>query len=145
MTTALETYHSLSPLYQLSKADLQSLAEKQIEEINDSGSAEQAYAFLHKITTLCDLVKKGISESAINEIEKGNDTAFGLKMQKMGKTTYDYSNDAKHVKLKTEIVNHEMMLKALKSKLTVVDDETGEVTEYYPPIKKVSDFIKTTF
>jgi hypothetical protein len=141
--TALQTYQSLNPLYELSKADLQSLSDRQIEEILDSGSAEQAYAFLHKITTLCDLVKKGILESVINEVEKGNDSAFGLKMKKMGKTTYDYSNDAKHVALKTEISNHEMMLKALKSKLTVVDDETGEIKEYCPPIKKVSDYIKT--
>lgn len=145
MKTSLELYEGISPIQELSKVDIIDLANRQIDEINDSGSAEKAYAFLHKITTLCDLVKKGISESAINEIAKGNDSAFGIKMQKMGKSTYDYSNDAKHEQLKEELKDREELLKALKGKFSFLDETTGEVIELRPPIRKVSDYIKTTF
>jgi hypothetical protein len=141
----LQAYESLNPLAEMSKGDLKILSDRQVAEILESGSAEQAFAFLFKIKTLCENVIDGIKESAINEIEKGNDSAFGIKLKKMGKTTYDYSNDLKHVGLKAELSSHEAMLKALKGKLTVVDDETGEITTYYPPIKKVSDYIKTEY
>lgn len=143
--TALDTYQSLNPLYDMSKADLVSLSERQIEEINDSGSAEQAFAFLHKLSTLCDLVKKGITDSALNEIEKGNDSAFGLKMKKASKSTYDYSNNPLYNKLKNDLDAHTDFLKGLKQKITEVDPETGEITEHLPPIKKYSTFIKCEF
>ena len=143
--TALQTYESLNPLYELSKADLISLSERQIEEINDSGSAEKAFAFLHKITTLCDLVKKGILDSVINEVEKGNDSAFGLKMKVMSKATNDYSNNPLYLKLKNDLDTHTDFLKGLKQKITEVDPETGEITEHLPPIKKYSTYIKTEF
>ena len=141
----LTIYEGISPIQKLSKSEIVGLANRQIDEINDSGSAEKAYAFLHKITTLCDLVKKGIVESAINEIEKGNDSAFGIKLSKASKSTYDYSNDEIHVKLKAEISDREQLLKALKGKFSFLDETTGEVIELRPPIRKVSDYIKTEF
>ena len=143
--TALDTYQSLNPLYQMSKADIITLAEKQIEEINDSGSAEQAFAFLHKLSTLCDAVKKGITDSALTEIEKGNDSAFGLKMKKQERSVNDYSNNPLYNKLKGDLDTHTDFLKGLKQKITEVDPETGEITEHLPPIKKYSTFIKTEF
>lgn len=129
----------------MSKADIQTLAKKQIEEINDSGSAEQAFAFLEKVSTLCEVVQKGILQSVINEVEKGNDSAFGLKMKVVSKGTPNYTNNALWNKLKTDLDTHTDFLKGLKQKITEVDPETGEITEHLPPIKKYSTYIKTEF
>jgi len=145
MTNTLQTYSSLSNINELSKKDLQALAKAQINEILDADSPEIAFAFLHKITTLCDTVKKGIMEAAITEVEKGNNHAFGIKMAIANKSTYDYSNNELYNKLKEQLETHTEFLKKLKTKITEVDDETGEITVHYPPLKKVSTYIKSEF
>mgnify|MGYP000255181868 FL=1 len=143
--TTLATYNSLDSITQLGKEEITALAEKQIQEILDAGSAEQAYAFLHKVGLMIDTVKNGIKDSAITEIERGNNHAFGVKLIKMSKTTNDYSTDPTHVALKQQLASHETFLKSLKAATTLLNENTGELTTYSPPIKKISDYIKTEF
>lgn len=145
MSNVLQTYNSLNPIAELSKSDLVQLSEKQIEEIIEAGSSEQAYAFLHKVETLCKLVKDGIVSSAIEEIEKGNDFAFGIKMKAQQRTTLSFKNSVIWNRLNDEISIHEAFLKGLKHEITEVDTDTGELIKHEPPVKKVSFFVKTEF
>jgi hypothetical protein len=145
MINPLAIYEELSPLYKISKADLLSLAKRQSEFILESGSSEQAFAFLKKISDLVDKVMSEIKHDAMAEIAKGNNFAHGVKMSVAGKTTYDYSNDPVWADLKAKIKEREDFLRSIKYFIDVLDDETGEVTRVMQAGKKVSDYIKTEF
>ena len=145
MNNPLAIYEELSPLYKISKADLLSLAKRQSEFILESGSSEQAFAFLKKISDLVDKVMSEIKEDAMAEIAKGNNFAHGVKMSVAGKTTYDYSNDPVWADLKAKMKEREDFLKSIKFFIDVLDEETGEVTRVMQAGKKVSDYIKTEF
>lgn len=145
MTNPLAIYEELSPLYKFTKAQSKSLVKSQIEYIIESGSSEQAFAFLKKIKELVDPVLEGIKETAINEVRKGNDFAHGVKMTVKGKTTYDYSRDPIWKKLKEKIKQREDYLKSLNFFQDVFDQETGEVTRVFQAGKKVSDYIECEF
>ena len=145
MNNPLAIYEELSPLYKISKADLLSLAKRQSEFILESGSSEQAFAFLKKISDLVDKVMSEIKEDAMAEIAKGNNFAHGVKMSVAGKTTYDYSKDPVWADLKAKIKEREDFLKSIKYFIDVLDEQTGEVTRVMQASKKVSDYIKTEF
>ena len=145
MNNPLAIYEELSPLYKISKADLLSLAKRQSEFILESGSSEQAFAFLKKISDLVDKVMSEIKEDAMAEIAKGNNFAHGVKMTIAGKTTYDYSNDPVWADLKAKIKEREDFLRSIKYFIDVLDEQTGEVTRVMQAQKKVSDYIKSEF
>jgi hypothetical protein len=145
MNNPLAIYEELSPLYKITKADLLSLAKRQSEFILESGSSEQAFAFLKKISDLVDKVMSEIKEDAMAEIAKGNNFAHGVKMSVAGKTTYDYSSDPVWADLKAKIKEREDFLKSIKFFIDVLDEQTGEVTRVMQAGKRVSDYIKTEF
>ncbi len=143
----LKSYDSLSNLTTFSKSDLVYLSEKQAEEIKESGSTEQAYAFLIKAKTLIDGTIDQIKEDAIGEVLKGNNSAFGISMKIQGKTTYEYKHDPTWVRLKKELTDYEELMKDKLGKyanMNLVDDD-GELKDVKPAVKKVSDYIKCEF
>ncbi|MCR9066769.1 MAG: hypothetical protein NXI00_22555, partial [Cytophagales bacterium] len=88
------------------------------------------------------------------EVVKGLDHAFGVKMTKSQSTRYDYSgcqdpelNDlTKELAILTEKIKaRESFLKGLKKPLTVIDEETGDISKIFPPVKLSTDVIKCTF
>ncbi len=143
----LRAYDSLSSLGAYSKADLISLAQSQSNEIIESGSPEQAYAFLHKVKTVIETTLEKIKESAINEVTKGNNSAFGVSMKVQSNAVYSYKHDPKWLELKKALTDYEELMKDKLGKyanMNLVDDQ-GELKDVKPAIKKVSEFIKTEF
>jgi hypothetical protein len=155
MSDLLKQYQSLTPTIEgCSKADLTNLAIKQANEIIENGSSEIAFAAFTKIEHLIAETKKRIREDAFNEVLKGNDLAFGVKMLVMAATRYDYSEcgDAEleyyegEAKECAELISdRKNFLKGLKSSIVTVDEATGETSKIFPPVKLVTDTIKTKF
>jgi hypothetical protein len=145
MKNPLSIYEQFSPLYNISKAGLKSLAKEQADYILESGSSEKAFAFLKKISELIDKVVDGIKDDALEEVRKGNNFAHGVKMSVVGKTTYDYSQDKVWQDLKAKIKDREEFLKSIPFYLDTFNEETGEVVRIVQAGKKVSDYIKSEF
>ena len=145
MRNPLAIYEQFSPLYDISKAGLKSLAKEQADYILESGSSEKAFAFLKKISELIDKVVDGIKDDALEKVRKGNNFAHGVKMSVVGKTTYDYSKDAIWQDLKAKIKDREEFLKSIPFYLDTFNEETGEVVRIVQAGKKVSDYIKSEF
>jgi hypothetical protein len=143
----LEAYNSLSSLTTYSKAALVSLGEVQANEIIESGSSEQAYAFLYKVKTVIETTLEKIKESTINEVTKGNNSAFGVSMKVQSNAVYSYKHDPKWVELKKALTDYEELMKDKLGKyanMNLVDDQ-GELKDVKPAIKRTSEFIKTEF
>ena len=145
MRNPLAIYEQFSPLYDISKAGLKSLAKEQADYILESGSSEKAFAFLKKISELIDKVVDGIKDDALEEVRKGHNFAHGVKMSVVGKTTYDYSQDPTWQDLKAKIKDREEFLKSIPFYLDTFNEETGEVVRIVQAGKKVSDYIKSEF
>jgi len=155
MSNLLAQYQSLTPTIEgCSKADLTNLAKVQADEIIENGSSEIAYAGFTKMEHLIDETKKRIKEDAFNEVFKGNDSAFGVKMAVMAATRYDYSEcgdkeleglEAQAKECAEQISDRKNFLKGLKSSIVTVNEETGETSKIFPPVKLVTDAIKTKF
>jgi len=145
MKNPLAIYEQFSPLYNISKAGLKSLAKEQADYILESGSSEKAFAFLKKISELIDKVVDGIKDDALEEVRKGNNFAHGVKMSVVGKTTYDYSQDKTWQDLRAKIKDREEFLKSIPFYLDTFNEETGEVIRIVQAGKKVSDYIKSEF
>ena len=148
MSELLKQYQSLTPTIEgCSKADLTDLAKKQADEIIENGSSEIAFAALTKIEYLVKTTKDNIKKDAFTEVEKGNDSAFGVKLSTMGVTSYDYSKcgDKELEELEAKIKERKGFLKALKSSITILNEGTGETIKVFPPLKKVVDAVKAKF
>jgi hypothetical protein len=155
MSDLLSQYQSLTPTIEgCSKADLTNLAIKQANEIIENGSSEIAYAAFTKMEHLIAETKKRIKEDAFNEVFKGNDSAFGVKMAVMASTRYDYSGcgdkeleglEAKAKEYADKVSDKKNFLKGLKSSMVTIIEDTGETFKIFPPLKLVTDAIKTKF
>jgi hypothetical protein len=141
----LQSYESASSLSDYSKNDIIQLAIKQSDEIILAGSAEQAWAFLSKLELLISETKERIKNDAINEIDKGNDHAFGVKMKVQSRETTSFKNSKAWLKIEEKKKDFEKFLKSLSEPTSILDEETGEVIKHEPPVKSTSTFIKTDF
>ena len=108
--------------------------------------------FLGKLEFMSQSLEQAISqirEEIVGELEKyGTEAKVGVvrsgitfKLKENG-VKYDYSNSqlwqVKNAELnvvKEDVKSLEAQLKALKGKQTIVDEQTGECYENYPPIK----------
>ena len=137
----------MQPLYNLSKGAILNIANEQAKEILESGSAEIAYSFLSKIQFMIDETLEKIKESARNEIIKGNDFSFGVKMSIGSKITYSFDHDQTWCRIKGELKAHEDLMKdklVRYAKFNMVDEE-GEVLTIEPAVRKISEYIKKEF
>lgn len=141
----LQTYESVAPIAEYSKIDIEQLSSKQADEIILSGSAEKSWAFLSKLEYLIAQTKERIKESAIAEIDKGNDFGFGVKMKVFERETPSYKNSKTWLNLDAKKKDLEKFLKALKEPTTVYDEETSELITHEPPIVSSSTYIKNDF
>lgn len=141
----LQTYESVAPIAEYSKIDIEQLSSKQADEIILSGSAEKSWAFLSKLEYLIAQTKERIKESAIAEIDKGNDFGFGVKMRVFEREMPSYKNSKLWLKLDEQKKDLEFFLKSLKEPVSVLDESTGEVILHEPPTKSRSVYIKNEF
>ena len=101
MSDLLTTYNPLTTLLEgSSKEKIKEIAHRQAAAIMDAGTPEQAFALLSKVELLVKETKDRLKSEAYDEVVKGNDNAFGVKMSTMASTRYDYStcNDAELAK-----------------------------------------------
>lgn len=99
------------------------------------------------IERLIDAIDKPIKDAVLREASK-----FGKRFEHNGfrieetetGTSYDYSNDVIWNTLKEKIKEREAFLKTLKEPLSIVDEETGEITICVPPIKKSTTSLRFT-
>ena len=105
-----------------------------------------------------DAVMSSIREQMVDELHKyGNESKVGVmangvtfKLKETG-VKYDYSNTALWVQKKqaideltTELKSLEATLKSVQTKMTTVDEQTGEIIEFWQPIKSSKISVEIT-
>ena len=143
----LQAYDSLIPIIKYSSKELDLLVDNQVAEILESGSSEQSYAALSKFKKVIVKTLEGIKSDAISQINKGNNSAFGVSMKTQCKTTYEYDHDPTWLKLKKALTDYEELMKDKLGKYANMNlvDEEGELKDVKPAVRKQSEFIKTEF
>lgn len=144
---------------EMTKSKVEEIAGILVTEF-EFGSIEPLH-FLGRLEFLSQIIEKAkaeIREKSLDQLEKyGSEAKAGVKIQgiqfKIKETgvKYDYSNTEKWKILKSEIDEKneglkglEAQLKAIKSKQTIVDEETGEIMELNPPVKSSKTSIEIT-
>jgi len=128
-----------------------------IDLVNDGEvNPIQVATSLKAIETAIKAIKDGIGEAIEDEAAKESGSTFerdGHSYNVRNSSRYDYSDCGDPVLTKLtekasditeERKDRETLLKALKKPLSVVDDETGEIVEVYPPVKMSKTVVAIT-
>lgn len=142
---------NLNSIVTATKEDLTIAAKTIVRRVTEGYTSPIAViAQLKKVGKFTEAITedKSFKESLVNELLKqdGNKAGYGnMEIAYSTTSRYDYSNDAKWVELNRQLKEREAFLKGLPSTgKTEIDEETGEFTRVYPPVKKTSDVIKAT-
>jgi len=136
----------------LSKKEITQMAEAMMvnaDSINVIKLAAQSAKFQH----LASEIDKNIKEHLFSDLRKfegSKTTAYGIDFSEMeGGVKYDYSNTERWCNLQYEIdrlkfkqKEIEEFCRALKQKVSLFNEDTGELTDYYPPSKSSTTTIK---
>jgi len=136
----------------LSKKEIAQMAESFMANADAIDTVKLA-AQLAKFTLLSAEMDKHLKEHLFADLRKHKDgklSAFGVDFSEMeGGVKYDYSETETWCKLQFEIdrlkekqKEVEAFCKALKSKTSTLDEETGELMDFYPPSKTSTTTIK---
>jgi hypothetical protein len=136
----------------MSKKEIATMAESFVANA-DSINVVKLAAQLAKFQLLASEMDKHIKEPLFVDLRQNKDsklTAFGIEFSEMeAGVKYDYSETESWVRLQDQIDNLkekqkevEAFCKALKSKATILDEETGELADFYPPSKSSTTTIK---
>lgn len=141
------------------KSEIENQSQEIIAKINDSGEINplKVATAMKAIETSMGIIKKGISEAVLEEAQRHEAKSFdydghSLQIREAG-ARYDYSNcndpelDRMMVQknnLEAKIKQRQEWLKAAPEGATVVDQETGEVYEIYPPEKSSTTAVSIT-
>lgn len=144
----------------ISKESINSLAIKAVEELSEHGGFVFATERLSAMKEYCDKIRedKRFIEGVRSEIElhgkelKTKDNTK-IELAETG-TKYDYSgcNDTEYIKLlsdlekaKEAVKDRETFLKGVPTKgFAVTDEDTGDITTIYPPVKTSTSSFKVT-
>ncbi len=156
--TELQSGISFEHLIDAKKANLQNAINTITNEVS-SGNYDSLKGLILAIKgkKLFEDLEKSLRPLAnadyLDKLEKGYSIHDVKIEQAATKTDYDYSvcKDciynglvAAAEKAKTELKEREDFLKGLKTKLTIVDEDSGEVSTIYPPNKLQSEGLKIT-
>ena len=143
------------PSFELSKTSIAQVC-------NDIIMSSEDQDVIHQLVH-CDFILNVFKQSsvalrktALDELDKypNNECIYmGVKLrQKETGVKYDYSNNDLWVqkneklnKLKKEIKDLENTLRTITTKRSVLDEETGEIFEFVPPIKTSTTSVEVTF
>jgi hypothetical protein len=135
-------------ILELSKKEITQLAENfmaNADSINTVKLAAQLAKFTHLSAEMDKLLKEHLFVD-LRQNKDGKLSAFGVDFSEMeGGVKYDYSETESWCKLQFEIdrlKEIEAFCKALKSKVSILDEETGELADFYPPSKSSTTTIK---
>ena len=152
----------------IKEKDFSKYSKKQIVELAKSNANEDVeigvkstlsmYLFSKTLIEYLTAYNENIHEAAMSEYDEHGEKELNLHGRKITKfeagTKYDFSNcnhpklDALTVKekeVKSESDGVKKFLKSLSEKTTIIDEESGEVIELYPPIKKSKTTIKVSY
>ncbi len=136
----------------LNKKEIAQMAESFMANADSINTVKLA-AQLAKFQLLASEMDKHIKEHLFVDLRQNKDSklsAFGVDFSEMeGGVKYDYSETESWCKLQFEIdrlkdkqKEIEAFCKALKSKVSILDEETGELADFYPPSKSSTTTIK---
>ena len=139
-------------ILELSKKEITQMAENFMANADSINTVKLA-AQLAKFQLLASEMDKHIKDHLFVDLRQNKDsklTAFGVEFSEMeGGVKYDYSETESWCKLQFEIdrlkekqKEVEAFCKALKSKTSTLDEETGELMDFYPPSKTSTTTIK---
>ena len=132
------------------KSDQIAIFSRQLIESVKNGDTNplELLVILRALESVSKVVRDEIHENIMTAADKYSEKtieAFGAKIEKREvNTRYNYASakdvewermDAEIKSLTDRIKEREKFLRALKEPMTVVDKETGEVTEIHPPMK----------
>jgi hypothetical protein len=143
----------------LSKSLVKSMSEALIGE-SDAGNIDtlSTLAHLEFMSQVIELAKEELRKRAVDELEKYGQEAktgvvkYGVTFKhKEAGVRYSFENTSswKVIKAKEDEfakVRKELedQLKTLKQKTTILDEETGELSELHPPIKSSKTTVEIT-
>jgi hypothetical protein len=136
----------------LNKKEIAQMAESFMANADSINTVKLA-AQLAKFQLLASEMDKHIKEHLFVDLRQNKDSklsAYGVDFSEMeGGVKYDYSETESWCKLQFEIdrlkdkqKEIEAFCKALKSKVSILDEETGELAEFYPPSRTSTTTIK---
>jgi len=139
-------------ILELNKKEIAQMAENFMVNADSINTVKLA-AQLAKFTLLSSEMDKHLKEHLFVDLRQNKDgklSAYGVDFSEMeGGVKYDYSETESWCKLQFEIdrlkdkqKEVEAFCKALKSKTTTLDEESGELADYYPPSKSSTTTIK---
>ena len=139
-------------LLDTSKKEIAEIADKIVNEV-DFIDVTKFSAELAKFKLLADELEKKFKDHLLTDIHKYSGskmTAFGIEFSEMeGGIKYDYTQteswniiQEQIEKLKEKQKGIEAFCRSIKSKTTTVDEETGELADFYPPVKSSTTTIK---
>lgn len=139
-------------LLDTSKKEIAEIADKIVNEV-DFIDVTKFSAELAKFKLLADELEKKFKDHLLTDIRKYSGskmTAFGIEFSEMeGGIKYDYTQteswniiQEQIEKLKEKQKGIEAFCRSIKSKTTTVDEETGELADFYPPVKSSTTTIK---
>jgi hypothetical protein len=142
-------------LKETAKEGLDNIVSSYLERISfEGGDVEGDYALCEKYIYMLTEMKNGLKpfvETEANKHDNGVVSKFGVTMQAVDTTRYDFSNNEKWAQQKSKVEEETKRLKSiesfsktLQSKTSVVDEETGEVIEYFPPVRMSNRTIRAS-
>ena len=145
-----------SPIVSADKQALSDMVSSYLKELAfNGGEPLNDLALCRKYIFLLEELEKGIKDYVIEELEKEDNsesTILGttMKIVETG-VKYDYSASKPWSEQKSKVDEEskklkdiEGLAKSLKGKMVMVDEETGETFEYFPPAKTSSTSIRVT-
>ena len=136
----------------LNKKEIAQMAENFMANADSINTVKLA-AQLAKFTLLSAEMDKHLKEHLFIDLRQNKDgklSAFGVDFSEMeGGVKYDYSETESWCKIQFEIdrlkekqKEVETFCKALKAPVKMLDEETGELMDFYPPSKSSTTTIK---
>lgn len=150
--TALSTLRLLPSL----KDNAQSFADRLADDLDSGTVSPREIARYFKLFELVqEKLKTRLDEYVLDSLGADKSTEeYGIRWEKAEfGTKYFYENcgdkkldelNEKMIKLKADIEARQKMLKSLTGKTTIVDNETGECIDLFPPIKTSTSGVKKT-
>ncbi len=145
-----------SPIVSADRGELSSMVSSYLKELAiNGGEPLNDLALCRKYIFVLEELEKGLKDYAISELnnfDKQEAEILGatLKVVEAG-VKNDYSGTLPWVNQKgivdietAKLKEIEAMTKALKGKMTIVDEQTGETSEFYPPVKTSTTSIRIT-
>ena len=145
-----------SAVAELNKEGMTNVVSSYLEGIAfNGGEPLNDLALCRKYIFLLQEIEKGLIPYAINELSVYDRKEFSvnsvdLKVVEVGSKS-DYSNSISWVKQKAildkendKLKQIESFAKGLRERAQLLDEETGELVEYFPPIKTSSTTVRAT-